>query len=526
MDWKNRITSIAVGFLVVSQLLILSLTVYSIKTRGDEELRSFRTEETERIKLNLQGHVDNVYSLIEDQYIRATDKRHLERYYGHRLKNIIDAAESLLRSKAAKVRSGELSLGKAKQEARAEIKRLRYDDGTGYVWINDMRQPYPVMIMHPTVPELDGKTLSDPKFNCALGRGQNLFQAFADVCRTDGEGFVDYLWPKPGPDGLIPDIPKLSYVRLFREWGWVIGTGIYIDDAVEDAVESAKASIKKIRYDNGTGYFWINDTTRPVPKMIMHPVIPELDGTVLDAPKFNSAQGVGKNLFVAFADVCEKDGTGFVDYLWPKPTKDGLKDDVPKLSYVKLFKPLGWIVGTGVYIDSIDDAVAKKAGEINRQMLSLILKASLLSAFITVAAVCGLKRALAKHESGGGPGPAGPAVPPGPEAKAAGDAPSGAPNQSREIVAAAKELCRFVYAEQAKLSAFNEAMSASRQPRAGGPPDVAEGVLAHARHVEETLSDIKASSDISVQTLERINEAIGDLKKDIEENFGPEVRQR
>ncbi|MDP3696393.1 MAG: methyl-accepting chemotaxis protein, partial [Desulfocapsaceae bacterium] len=64
--------------------------------------------------------------------------------------------------------------------------------------------------------------------------------------------------------------------------------------------------------------------------------------------------------FRAFAEVCAKDGQGYVDYLWPKPNKNGEAEAQPKLSYVKQIEPWGWIVGTGVYIDSIDAAVAQK----------------------------------------------------------------------------------------------------------------------------------------------------------------------
>lgn len=55
----------------------------------------------------------------------------------------------------------------------------------------------------------------------------NLFQAFAEVCRQKGEGYVDYLWPKPGES--VPS-PKISYVKALKEWHWIIGTGVYVDD--------------------------------------------------------------------------------------------------------------------------------------------------------------------------------------------------------------------------------------------------------------------------------------------------------
>lgn len=125
------------------------------------------------------------------------------------------------------------TLSKVERQTRAKelVKALRYNSND-YLWINDMQA---VMVMHPIKPALDGKDLSafkDPN-------GKMLFMEMVKVCKTQSEGTVDYAWPKPGSD---KPVPKLSYVKLFQPWGWIIGTGIYIED-VESAVEEKKAQI-------------------------------------------------------------------------------------------------------------------------------------------------------------------------------------------------------------------------------------------------------------------------------------------
>jgi methyl-accepting chemotaxis protein len=241
--------------------------------------------------------------------------------------------------------------------------------------------------MHPTLPALNGQVLDDAKYNSAMGTNKNLFQAFLEVCERHGEGFVDYIWPKPSPQGLIPDVAKLSYVRHFKPWDWIVGTGIYIDDAKSDILNKITTDIKAMRYADGTGYFWINDNTRPYPKMVMHPTIPNLDGRILDDARYNNAMGKDQNLFEAFLDVTESGGEGYVDYLWPKPTADSLTRKQPKLSYVKLHKPLGWIIGTGVYIDSIEETVAQKKVQLDSQIDALILKISIIAVTVILATV-------------------------------------------------------------------------------------------------------------------------------------------
>jgi len=118
----------------------------------------------------------------------------------------------------------------------------------------------------------------------------------------------------------------------------------------EAAREMAKAAIRAVRFD-GTEYFWINDLE---PRMVMHPLKPELDGK----PLGDLTDPTGKHLFAEAADIARKIGAGYISYKWAKP---GHADPVAKLSYVKLFAPWGWIVGSGIYIDDVDTAFRKTA---------------------------------------------------------------------------------------------------------------------------------------------------------------------
>ncbi len=134
-------------------------------------------------------------------------------------KSVVDVAYTLITEYDARAQRGEFSVQEAQKRAIARIKSIRYkkDD---YFWINDM---HPTMIMHPTKPELDGKDLSDNKDP----NGKKLFVEMVNVCKEKGEGFVDYEWPKPGE---AKPVPKVSYVKLYQPWGWVIGSGIYVGE--------------------------------------------------------------------------------------------------------------------------------------------------------------------------------------------------------------------------------------------------------------------------------------------------------
>ena len=131
----------------------------------------------------------------------------------------VETAYSLVAGLEARVRKGELDEASAKAEALALLRGLRYGE-EDYFWINDS---HPTMVMHPMKPELDGKDLSGVEDK----QGLRLFVAFADLARAQGAGEVAYYWPKPGVD---EPVRKISYIKRFAPWDWIIGTGVYVDD--------------------------------------------------------------------------------------------------------------------------------------------------------------------------------------------------------------------------------------------------------------------------------------------------------
>ncbi|MCP4697206.1 MAG: GAF domain-containing protein [Gammaproteobacteria bacterium] len=362
---------------VLLSLLSAGLTagvIYQLKQRAEAELAGYRENELKELRTKLKSLVDIAYASLEADHGNLRDKHFVETQYGRRLRDVIDIAEAVARSYMAQVKQGRLALPEAQAQALATIKNMRYDNGTGYVWINDTKRPLPRILIHPAVPALEGKTVDDPRFDgIALNRTTNLFHAFLDICERQGGGYVDYVWSKPVAGELIPDVPKLSYVRLLPEWGWIMGTGIYIDDVEQELLEKIKANLRKMRYDAETGYFWINDSSSPYPLIVMHPLFPELEGKPMQGGKYDSALNTPSlNLGQAFVKAAAGKGGGYVEYTWPKPAPDGVTTPLSKLAYLKLYQPLGWIIGTGMYIDDIDRKIAEKRAELKTQIDALI----------------------------------------------------------------------------------------------------------------------------------------------------------
>ena len=134
-------------------------------------------------------------------------------------RNVVEVAYKVIEGYQVKVKSGELKLPDAQKAALFAIKNIRYK-GNEYFWINDLE---PKMIMHPIKPEMDGKNLADNKDP----NGKRIFVEMAALAKDKGEGQIDYMWPK---EGASKPVPKISYVKLVKDWNWVIGSGIYVDD--------------------------------------------------------------------------------------------------------------------------------------------------------------------------------------------------------------------------------------------------------------------------------------------------------
>lgn len=138
-----------------------------------------------------------------------------------KLSDLVDLSLSEMNLQYQRVQEGKISEKDAKAEALETIEKMRYS-GDEYFWINDLKN---IMLMHPTKPEINGTDVSgsqDPD-------GKYIFQEMVAAVKSQGSGIVRYQWPKPGFD---EPQPKISYVSEFEPWGWIVGTGIYVDDLV------------------------------------------------------------------------------------------------------------------------------------------------------------------------------------------------------------------------------------------------------------------------------------------------------
>lgn len=151
-------------------------------------------------------------------------------------------------------------------------------------------------------------------------------------------------------DGTPPQKPSLMYEdNMQAAMDEVIQTIKEIeaqkDLSIEEKQQQAMDFVRNYRWGmEGNNFFWINDLQG---RMLMHPINRQLEGNIVTGLR----DAEGKLIFVEFIAVCLELGGGFVNYLWPSPTGEA---PLPTTSLVQLFEPFAWVVGTGLYMETIE----------------------------------------------------------------------------------------------------------------------------------------------------------------------------
>ena len=160
--------------------------------------------------------------MLWGQYQQSMDQRKAQ------VRHAVETAAGVLDWAYAQEKSGALGREQAQALARQSIATMRYR-GQEYFWINDLQG---TMVMHPIKPELVGRgsdAVRDPNGFLILAEAAKLVQA-------QQSGFMAYQWAKPGKD---QPVDKVSYVQGFAPWGWVLGSGLYVDDLLDEFAATA-----------------------------------------------------------------------------------------------------------------------------------------------------------------------------------------------------------------------------------------------------------------------------------------------
>ena len=323
--------------------------------------------------------LNNVYQLAEKIHfgLEAYRQQALESRK-RQLKTVVALAEAHVAEMFARVERGELSEAEARSQLYEGLRRFTYGNND-YIWIAGYDA---VLLSHP-----DERFHNTETADLEGASGEPIIPTIVSRARHQGEAFVQYKWQRL--DQPVP-LDKISYVKNFPQWGFVIGSGLYLDDIeaevqkrLRQAMVELRQALQQIKIAK-TGYMYIFDADG---NMLIHPN-DNLDGINFLGHK-NPATGdsIAKEL-IAVADTGRE-----WTYPWDKPSDPG-NYVYPKMSLVRYLDGLQWYIGSSVY----DDELQRSSEVLTERIMTItgvVLLMAMLVALLFVSQISAPVRRLA-----------------------------------------------------------------------------------------------------------------------------------
>lgn len=231
-----------------------------------------------------------------------------------------------------------------KKLIREALRPLRFNKGRGYFFIYDIKGNN---VLLPINPELEGQNLNDLQDSS----GRYSIRRAVKVVTASGEGFLDWSWYRPGEQGEMKD--KIGFVKEFKPLRWWIGTGEYLDDFVNEVQKETLQWVNNIRYGKD-GYVFVYDYNA----VTLAHYKPQNIG--VNQWAFHDANGVP--VVRELIRIAREENGGFLEYVGTIRPLTGLP--AAKISYAGKVDDWDWMVGAGVYIDSINLTLEEKKEEL------------------------------------------------------------------------------------------------------------------------------------------------------------------
>lgn len=330
--------------LLISLIFVLFLFFW-IK-RGNRNVRKevlfTQQEYINSQKENIKNETDRAV-----QYINYKIK-HAENSIREKLKSRVDIAHDIA-SNIYNENIDHLPIDEIKEIIKDALRPIQFDSEQGCYFIVSLNA---YQILSPGEPELEGKYVFDLKDDL----GNFVVKDELNVVQSMDEGFVINYWTRPGSDTSM-FFKKISYVKQFEPLNWYIGTGSYEVDFEAQVQKEVLQWLSNYRFGN-EGYVFVN--TYEGDALLM-------DGTIVKEKKnvwdLKDPNGI-KVIQDERRAVKNPDGD-FIYYSWKKLNASSVNQ---KTSFVKGIPEWKWMVGSGVYIDEIDQILEIKKKEISQSV--------------------------------------------------------------------------------------------------------------------------------------------------------------
>lgn len=350
---------------IIQKLIIISIfslsalvLLFQVITR-----RSYYKSQSETIQKEyhlqqkeiIQEEVDRVVDLIENN-LDDLEKR-IEVQTKGRSSEALAVVENIY-----KENHGHRSEVEIKKMILDALRPVKFHDNVGYFFITTLNGD---VVLLDDRPELEGQNLIDFKDL----NGDYIFRNLTNIINKTDEGLSHYLWSKPGEEGTYYE--KISYVKLFEPYGWIVGTGIYVDDVLFNEKRELLRQISNISY-GGTGY--IHVTTYEGDVIVSNGNV--FDGNLkLWDQKISDEEDVKEIFNKQYKAAINPEG----DFLYYSVSNH------PKVTYVYGMSELNWIISTGVYLNVIEKEIEKLQELSYREMVVYIRNTVIITLLIALA---------------------------------------------------------------------------------------------------------------------------------------------
>lgn len=217
------------------------------------------------------------------------------------------------------------------------LRHLRFENGQGYYFITRLDG---TEMLFADKPEMEGKNM----LGLQNSEGRYVVKNIIDIALSSHkEGFYEYTWSKP--KSVSEHHKKISFIKLFEPYGWIIGTGLYLDDMETKIKEEVVNDRERLLFDKENNNYLFVGTWKGF----------SLTYPAQNKDMYNVQDKNGKFIVQALIEKAQHGG-GFVEYVMP-PLKG--ERNLTKLSYVVGIEDWQWYLGAGVYLDDINEEVEK-----------------------------------------------------------------------------------------------------------------------------------------------------------------------
>lgn len=369
--------------LIWSMITVAILSVGLVGTLSVvQEYRRFETESYElketylaEQKALIKQEVDRVVDYIE--YQRSTTETRLKTELKEQVERAHAIAEHLY-NQYKQSRSEE----EIKALIREALRPIRYYDGRGYFYIYDLQGNN---VLLPFSPRLEGKNLWDLQDS----KGGYTIRRMVEMLREKGEGYLDWHWYKPGENQEMKK--KIGYSKVFAPYNWWIGTGEYVEDVEQEIQRQTLDRINSIRYGKD-GYIFVYDFEA----ITLAHYKPENIG--INQWNFRDPNGIP--VLQELIRRSQQENGVFLEYVATIRPQTG--EPSAKMTYARAIKGWRWMVGTGIYIDEINEILENKKAALESKitrslnwiaftLLLCLLFIALISRYITDKITTNLK---------------------------------------------------------------------------------------------------------------------------------------